>query len=153
MAEDGAAQSGTTQAWPLPSFYFKVSVTDVGDISCSEVSGLETEYDMIEYRAGDSPVFTKQKMPGMRKTSDVTLKKGIFKDDKAMWNWINSIKLNTIKRATVTISLLDESGSPVKTWELANAWPKKITVEGFKADGNTAAIETLILAHEGVTVK
>ena len=36
MAEDGAAQSGTTQAWPLPSFYFKVSVTDVGDISCSE---------------------------------------------------------------------------------------------------------------------
>lgn len=153
MAEDGAAQSGTTQAWPLPSFYFKVSVTDVGDISCSEVSGLETEYDMIEYRAGDSPVFTKQKMPGMRKTSDVTLKKGIFKDDKAMWNWINSIKLNTIKRATVTISLLDESGSPVKTRELANAWPKKITVEGFKADGNTAAIETLILAHEGVTVK
>lgn len=153
MAEDGAAQSGTTQAWPLPSFYFKVSVTDVGDISCSEVSGLETEYDMIEYRAGDSPVFTKQKMPGMRKASDVTLKKGIFKDDKAKWDWINSIKLNTIKRATVTISLLDESGKPVKTWELTNAWPKKITVEGFKADGNTAAIETLILAHEGVTVK
>ena len=153
MAEDGAAQSGTTHAWPLPSFYFKVSVTDVGDISCSEVSGLETEYDMIEYRAGDSPVFTKQKMPGMRKASDVTLKKGIFKDDKAMWDWINSIKLNTIKRATVTISLLDESGKPVKTWELTNAWPKKITVEGFKADGNTAAIETLILAHEGVTVK
>ena len=153
MAEDGAAQSGTTQAWPLPSFYFKVSVTDVGDISCSEVSGLETEYDMIEYRAGDSPVFTKQKMPGMRKASDVSLKKGIFKDDKAMWDWINSIKLNTIKRATVTISLLDESGKPVKTWELTNAWPKKITVEGFKADGNTAAIETLILAHEGVTVK
>ena len=153
MAEDGAAQSGTTQAWPLPSFYFKVSVTDVGDISCSEVSGLETEYDMIEYRAGDSPVFTKQKMTGMRKASDVTLKKGIFKDDKAMWDWINSIKLNTIKRATVTISLLDESGKPVKTWELTNAWPKKITVEGFKADGNTAAIETLILAHEGVTVK
>ena len=153
MAEDGAAQSGTTQAWPLPSFYFKVSVTDVGDISCSEVSGLETEYDMIEYRAGDSPVFTKQKMPGMRKASDVTLKKGIFKDDKAMWDWINSIKLNTIKRATVTISLLDESGKPVKTWELTNAWPKKITVEGFKADGNTAAIATLILAHEGVTVK
>lgn len=153
MAEDGTAQSASTQAWPLPSFYFKVSVTDVGDISCSEVSGLETEYDMIEYRAGDSPIFTKQKMPGMRKTSDVTLKKGIFKDDKAMWDWINTVKLNTIKRATVTISLLDEAGKPVKTWELTNAWPKKITVEGFKADGNTAAIETLILAHEGVTVK
>ena len=119
-------------------------------MSCSEVSGLEMEYDIIEYRAGDSPVFTKQKMPGLRKAGEVTLKKGIFKDDKAMWDWINKVKLNTIQRETVTINLLDESGSPVKTWEVVNAWPKKITVEGFKADGNTAAIETLVLAHEGV---
>ena len=69
-----------------------------------------------------------------------------------MWDWINKVKLNTIQRETVTINLLDESGSPVKTWEVVNAWPKKITVEGFKADGNTAAIETLVLAHEGVNI-
>jgi len=152
MADNGAAQSASTQAWPLPSFYFKVSVDGIGDISCSEVSGLETEFDVIEYRAGDSPVFTKVKMPGLRKTSDVTLKKGMFKDDKAMWDWLNQVKLNTIERKTVTVSLLDESGSPVKTWQLTNAWPKKITIEGFKSDGNTAAIETLVLAHEGVTL-
>ena len=151
MADNGSAQSASTQAWPLPSFYFKVSVDGIGDISCSEVSGLETEFDVIEYRAGDSPVFTKLKMPGLRKTSDVTLKKGMFKDDKAMWDWLNQVTLNIIERKTVTISLLDESGSPVKTWQLTNAWPKKITIEGFKSDGNTAAIETLILAHEGVT--
>lgn len=152
MADNGAAQSASTQAWPLPSFYFKVSVDGIGDISCSEVSGLETEFDVIEYRAGDSPVFTKLKMPGLRKVSDVTLKKGMFKDDKAMWDWLNQVKLNTIERKTVTISLLDESGSPVKTWQLTNAWPKKITIEGFKSDGNTAAIETLVLTHEGVTL-
>lgn len=153
MADNGSAQSENTQAWPLPSFYFKVSITNVGDISCSEVSGLETEYDVIEYRAGDSPVFTKQKMPGMKKSSDVTLKKGIFKDEKKMWDWINKVQLNIIQRETVTISLLDEKNSPMKTWELTNAWPKKITVEGFKADSNTPSMETLILAHEGVTVK
>lgn len=152
MADNGATQSASTQAWPLPSFYFKVSVDGIGDISCSEVSGLETEFDVIEYRAGDSPVFTKVKMPGLRKTSDVTLKKGMFKDDKAMWDWLNQVNLNTIERKTVTVSLLDESGSPVKTWQLTNAWPKKITIEGFKSDGNTAAIETLVLAHEGVTL-
>ena len=153
MADNGAAQSASTQAWPLPSFYFKISVSNVGDLSCSEVSGLETEYDMSEYRAGDSPVFTKQKMPGLRKAGDVTLKKAVFKDDKAMWDWINKVKLNTIQRETVTVNLLDESGSPVKTWEVVNAWPKKITVEGFKSDGNTPAVETLVLAHEGVNVK
>ena len=153
MADDGSAQSTSTQMWPLPSFYFQVTVGSQGVMSFSEVSGLETEYDVIEYRAGDSKAFTKMKMPGLRKISDVTLKKGIFKGEKKLWTWLNSVKLNTILRETVTISLLDESGSPVQTWELTNAWPKKITVEGFKADGNTAAIETLILAHEGITIK
>lgn len=153
MADNGSAQSASTQAWPLPSFFFKITLGSKGVVSCSEVSGLETEYDMIEYRAGDSPLFTKQKMPGLKKTSDVTLKKGVFKDDKVLWDWINSVKMNTIQRESVTICLLDESGGVAKTWELANAWPKKITIEGFKADGNTAAFETLILAHEGVTVK
>lgn len=122
-------------------------------MSFSEVSGLESEFEEITYRAGDSPIFTKMKMPGLRKAGDVTLKKGIFKGDKKMWEWLNGVKLNTIERKVITISLLDESNNPVTTWEVVNAWPKKITVEGFKADGNTAAIETLVLAHEGVNVK
>lgn len=153
MAENGSAQGASTQAWPLPSFYFKVSISNVGDISCSEVSGLETEYEEITYRAGDSPVFTKLKMPGLRKAGDLTIKKGICKDDKKLWDWINKVKLNTIQRKVVTVSLLDESGSPVKTWEAVNAWPKKLTIEGFKTDGNTTSIETLVIAHEGVNVK
>lgn len=152
MADNGAAQSESTQAWPLPSFYFQVSIGS-DKMSFSEVSGLESEFEEITYRAGDSPIFTKMKMPGLRKAGDVTLKKGIFKGDKKMWEWLNGVKLNTIERKVITISLLDESNNPVTTWEVVNAWPKKITVEGFKADGNTAAIETLVLAHEGVNVK
>lgn len=153
MADNGSAQSESTQAWPLPSFYFSVTAGDQQIISCSEVSGLDAEFEEITYRAGDSKSFTKLKMPGLRKSSDVTLKKGMFKGDSKMWDWLNSTKMNTIKRETVTISLLDEAGSPVQTWEVANAWPKKLTVEGFKSDATTAAIETLVLANEGVTVK
>lgn len=153
MADNGSAQSASTQAWPLPSFYFKVNISNVGDISCSEVSGLDIEYDVIEYRAGDSKIFTKVKMPGLLKTSDITLKKGMFKDDKAMWDWINKVKLNTIQRETATISLMDESGNVAKTWKVANVWPKKFSAEGFKADSNTPAFETLILVHEGITVE
>lgn len=52
MADNVTAQGANTQEWPLPSFYFKVSISNVGDISCSEVSGLETEYEEITYRAG-----------------------------------------------------------------------------------------------------
>lgn len=125
----------------------------MGDILCSEVSGLEPEYEEITYRAGDSPVFTKLKMPGLRKAGDLTLKKGIFKGDKALWDWVNKVKLNIIQREVISVSLLDELGSPVKTWEAVNAWPKKLAVEGFKSDDNTTSIETLVIAHEGVKVK
>lgn len=148
MADSGAEQS--KQTWPLPEFYFLVKLGDKGQISFKEASGLDVEYDVIEYRAGDSPVFTKSKMPGLRKNGDITLKKGIFIGDKVLWDWINDVKLNTIKRETVTISLLDETGAAVQTWSLTNAWPKKISAEGFKAEGNSAAMETLVLAHEGV---
>lgn len=145
--------AGETQdkaIWPLPSFYFKVNIETIGDMSFKEVSGLEVEFDAIEYRAGDSPDFSVVKMPGMKKSGDITLKKGVFSSDKRFWDWIGEIKLNTIKRRGVTISLLDEAGKPAQTWKLLNAWPKKITVDGFKADGKEVAMETLILVHEGI---
>ncbi len=139
--------------WPLPEFYFKVSIEDIGDMSFKEVSGLDLEYDVIEYRAGDSKEFTKIKMPGLKKTGDITLKKGIFISDKKFWTWLNEVKLNTVKRRSVTISLLDESGKNALTWKISNAWPKKLTVDGFKAEGNSVAMETLILVHEGIVAE
>lgn len=148
-----AVEAQDPKLWPLPEFYFKVSISDVGDMSFKEVSGLDIEYDVIEYRTGDDRAFTKVKMPGLVKTGEVTLKKGIFVSDKNFWNWIGEIKLNTIKRRTVTISLMDENNVPVRTCELANAWPKKISVEGFKAEGNRVAMETLVLVHEGIAIK
>ena len=148
-----AVEAQDPKLWPLPEFYFKVSISDVGDMSFKEVSGLDIEYDVIEYRTGDDRAFTKVKMPGLVKASEVTLKKGIFVSDPNFWNWIGEIKLNTIKRRTVTISLMDENDAPAQTWELANAWPKKISVEGFKAEGNSVAMETLVLVHEGIAIK
>lgn len=150
MADDGASQNAV---WPLPAFYFKVEIEDVAALSFKEVSGLEIETDPIEYRAGDSPNFSKIAMPGMRKSGKITLKKGIFKSDNNFWNWINETKLNTIKRRAVTISLLDEAGAPTMVWKVANAWPSKLSTDGFKSDGNEPAIETLELTHEGITIE
>lgn len=73
--------------------------------------------------------------------------------DKKFWTWIGEIKLNTVKRRSITISLLDESGANAQTWKIANAWPLKITVDAFKADGNNVAMETLVLVHEGIAIE
>lgn len=139
--------------WPLPAFYFKVEVEDLGEMSFKEVSGLDIEAQIIEYRHGNSPAFSTIKMPGLKKSSNIILKKGVFKSDNKFFDWFNEIKLNTIKRRAVTISLLDEEGNPTMVWKLSNAWPTKITGVSLKSDGNDPAVEQIDLAHEGLTIE
>jgi phage tail-like protein len=149
MADDGSQQS--TNVWPMPKFYFQVK-WDSAVMSFEEISGLDVEAQPIEYRHGDSPVYSTIKMPGLKKYGNITMKKGVFKGDNKFWDWFNEIKMNTIKRKPVTISLLDESGKPTMVWTLANAWPTKITGTDLKAQGNEVAIETIEVAHEGLTI-
>jgi len=145
------AGDANDKVWPLPKFYFSVSI-DGKVMPFQEVYGLDTETQIIEYRAGNSKQFSTIKMPGIRKTGNVTLKKGVFAKDNALYDWYKDIKMNLIKRAAVTISLLDESGAPTMVWTLVNAWPTKITGTDLKADGNEVAVETLELAYEGLVI-
>ncbi|MCW5203364.1 MAG: phage tail protein [Candidatus Electrothrix communis] len=137
--------------WPLPKFHFSVKWGDQ-EMSFQEVSGLDVEAQPIEYRAGDSPVFSTINMPGLKKYGNVTMKKGIFKSDNKFWDWFDKIKMNTIERIAVTISLLDEANSPTMVWTLANAWPAKISGTDLKSDGNEVAVESIEISHEGITI-
>lgn len=137
--------------WPLPKFRFSVNI-DGSLMSFQEVSGLDTETQVIEYRAGDSKTFSTTKLPGIRKFGNVTLKRGVFAKDSALFDWYTRIKINVIQRSTVTITLLDESGAPAMAWTLSNAWPTKVTGTHLKSDGNELAVDTLELAHEGLVI-
>lgn len=149
MADDTSAQSPTI--WPVPTFYFEV-IWDSQVMSFQEVSGLDVTSQVIEHRSGDSKEFSTVKMPGIAKFGNVTMKKGVCKSDNTFWEWFNQIKMNTIKRVPVTIRLLDVTGAPTMVWTLDNAWPTKITGIDLQADGNEVAIETIEIAHEGLTI-
>ena len=150
MADDGSAQSAAT--WPLVKFSFQVKWDDK-ELIFQEVTGLSSETQVIEYRGGSSKVYSTVKMPGIQKFGNITLKKGIFKGDTALWDNYNLIKMNTIKRSTILISLLDESNAVAMSWSLLNAFPCKITVTDMKSDSNEVAVESMELAHEGLTIK
>ena len=141
------------QFWPLPKFYFSVDIGDNTDLPFQEVSGLDVETEIIEYRHGNSPNHSAIKMPGLMKYSDITLKKGVFAEDNEFYDWISQIALNTYERLTVVIRLLDETSAPRMTCTLTNAFPKQITPTDMNSQSSEAAIETLVLAHEGLTVE
>ena len=145
----GAVQDNN---WPLPKFYFTVQLGDESSVSFQEVDGLETETQPIEYRHGNSPIFFPIKMPGLGRVQNVTMRKGIFVNDDKFWSWYNEIKMNTIERRTVIVSLLDETGAPKMTWTLNNAWPCKIQGTDLKSEGNEVAIDTLEIAYETMVI-
>lgn len=150
MADDGSAQTQAT--WPLPKFYFQVKWDDT-EAAFQEVSGLDMEAEPIEYRHGKTQVFSKTTMPGMDMSGTVTLKKGVFFKDNAVWDWFADIKLNTINRKQVTISLLDEGGNVTMAWTLQNAFPMKVTGTDLQSQASEVAIETLEFAHEGLVIE
>lgn len=138
--------------YPLVKFHFQV---DWGGtkIGFTEVSGLDVETEIVEYRNGASPEYSKIKMPGMQKFSNITLKRGTFKSDNEFFEWWNSVSLNTIERRNITISLLNESHEPVVTWKIKNAWPTKIQSTDLKADASEVAIESMEIVHEGLIIQ
>lgn len=151
MATDDGSKQGAT--WPLPKFRFEVDLgTEMKSVAFQEISGLDAETQVIEYRQSNSKLFSTEKMPGISKYGNVTLKRGVFVKDNTFWDWYSQISMNTIKRRTVIIRLLDEGGNVTMQWTLMNAWPTKITSTDLKSDGNEVAVDTLEIAHEQLII-
>ncbi|MES2379596.1 MAG: phage tail protein [Bacteroidota bacterium] len=148
--DDGSGEDAT---WPMPKFRFEVDLgTEMKGVAFQEVSGMDVENQIIEYRKSNSPLFSTEKMPGIAKYGNITMKRGVFVNDNTFWNWHNEIMMNTIKRRTVLIKLLDETGNATMQWQLNNAWPTKITSTDLKSDGNEVAVDTLEIAHEQLII-
>lgn len=150
MADDGSVEGAT---WPMPKFRFEVDLgNELKGVAFQEVSGMDVENQIIEYRKSNSPIFSTQKMPGTAKYGNITLKRGVFVNDNTFWDWHSEIQMNIIKRRTVLIKLIDENGAVTMQWKLENAWPTKITSTDLKSDGNEVAIDTLEISHEQLTI-
>lgn len=141
---------------PYGSFNFQVEVADIADDGSSargsfaEVSGLEVEIGVIEYRNGNEDI-TPRKLPGLAKYANIVLKRGIT-GDLAFWNWVLSSMQGLADRKSMAIVLLDEQRNEVMKWKVSRAWPCKWTGPGLNAGANEVAMETLEIAHEGIRI-
>jgi len=145
----GGTQDGV---WPLAHFSFQVDFGDGIIAGFQSVSGLEAETPAIEYRASNNPAFSTVKMPGLGKVGNVTLKRGVFARNSTLWDWLSGISMNTVRRRTVTIRLLDAAGGSAMAWTLNNAWPTKLTGTDLKSEGNEVAVESIELAFETMVI-
>jgi len=145
--------------YPLPKFHFSVDWGGT-QIGFTEISGLDVETEVIEYRQGASKEYNKTKQPGLTKYSNITMKRGTFQSDNEFFDWWKETKLfqegndtGSIYRRNLTIKLLNENHDPVIVWTVKNAWPTKVQPTDLKADGNEVAIESIELVHEGLVIE
>lgn len=141
---------------PYGSYNYEVEINGISQDgasvkgSFSEVSGLEVEMEVIEYRNGSEDI-TVRKLPGLKKFTNVTLKRGII-GDLTFWNWILAAMNGSAQRADMSIILLDENRKAVMRWNFIRAWPCKWKGPVLIAKGKEVAIETLEICHEGMSI-
>ncbi len=141
---------------PYGGYNFEVVVTGISDDgravrgSFMEASGLEVEVPPIEYRNGTEDT-TVRKIPGLKKFTNITLKRGIT-GDLAFWNWILAAMNGQVQRTEGSIMLLDENRQEVMRWNFRRGWPGKWTGPGLNASNNEISMETLEICHEGLEI-
>ena len=133
---------------PFASFNFKLEIEGITVAGFSEVTGLNQESNVIDYREGQEPI-TPRKLPGLNKFGNITLKRGIS-PDLSVYNWRKTVTDGDIERRNVSVVLHNEKHEEVVRWNLVNAWPSKYVGPDLKANANEVAIESVELTHEGV---
>lgn len=136
-------------AYPYGKFRYKVEIDGLEAGGFSEVTGFDASIDVIEYREGDM-VQTPLKIPGLKKYGNITLKQGLT-TSTVLYDWIIAGVNGAVDRKTITITLLDDEEAPAASWQVINAWPTKYTAPDFNATSSEVAIDTLEIAHEGMT--
>jgi phage tail-like protein len=140
--------------YPLPAFHYRVDIDGMDPVGFSEISGLSITREAITYKDGLSCIQGAKHMPGIVSDLKFTMKKGIIKGDSKLYNWVNSIRLTTVEKKNITISLMDEKGeAPVVIWKVTNAFPTKLDAPGFNAKTNDVAIESLELMADDLKVE
>jgi phage tail-like protein len=133
---------------PYKAFNFLVEIDGIARAGFSEVSGLESETAVIEYRVG-SESNTVRKLPGLTKHANIVLRRGITQDAD-LWNWRKTVEEGKVDRRNGSIILLDDDRSEVLRWNFFNGWISKWEGPALNASGNEVAIETVEIAHEGL---
>lgn len=145
-------------AYPLPVYNYRVEIAGAA-VAFSEVSGLSIAYETSTYKesptAAGAPGPRTMIVPGQRNPAKITLKKGIVRgvSIKTLFGWISTTTINQVEKKDIFIRLCDENGAAVISWKVVNAFPTKLDAPTFDARSNDAAIESMELSADFVSLE
>jgi len=133
---------------PYSGFNFLIEIDGFTVAGFFECGGLSTEIDIIEYRNGDEEI-TVRKLPGLRKYTIITLKRG-FTASADLWEWRKKVIDGHTERQSGAIVMQDEAREEVLRWNFREGWPCKWEGPALNAKNNEVAIESMEIAMEDI---
>jgi phage tail-like protein len=150
-------------AYPLPAFYFTVSVAGLAvdssatarpDASFSEISGLESSITTEDIREGGQNQFV-HRLPTGSTQKNIVMKRGVVCQSSLMADWasatIGSTLASPIVTQTLVVMLLGPDHTPKFAWNVRRAWPVRWDWGTLNSTRNDVLVESLEFAHSGVT--
>lgn len=144
--------------YPLPVYNYRVEIGGEA-VAFTEVSGLSISYEVSTYKESQTASGSVGPrilyMPAQRNMVSITLKKGLVRATslKVLYGWLKTVALNQIEKKDIFVRLCDEKGDPIITWKVTNAFPTKLDAPTFDAKSNDAAIESMELKADSVSIE
>jgi phage tail-like protein len=135
---------------PYSGLRFRVEVDGLQVGGFAEVSGLQTQVDVMSYREGGENQFEHKLAGPVSYPGNLVLRRGLT-DGTVFWAWLGQVALGVVIRRNLTITLLDTAGDPAVLWDCRQAFPVRWTGPELNASNTVAAFETVELAHHGIT--
>jgi len=133
-----------------PNYRFYVVLDNVPQAVFTEVSGLQLETVVQDYEEGGTNYFV-HRMPGRTKVGNLVLKRGMTKANE-FFGWYTDFMTGKTKRLNLSVVMYDTTGKELLRWNFVGAYPVKWSGPQFSADGKNIAVETLELAHNGLSM-
>lgn len=143
--------------YPLPVYNYRVEINGEA-IAFSQVTGLSLAFETTTYKESHTvplPGVNTMRMPAQQSDVTITLQKGLVpsKSLPALYQWIKSTQINQVEKKDIFVRLLDETGNPVISWQVINAFPTKLDAPSFDASSNDAAIESMELMADTIILE
>lgn len=138
---------------PYGSHFFKLEIAGEEIAEIVEASGLKNAAEVISIKEGGLNTFAHQR-PGRTTWQNIILRCALA-EKRTLQKWRDDYVREPFNEDHVksgSIAVHDDGGNVVRRFHFTNAWP--VSWDGPALDGGSSAmaIETIELAHEGITV-
>jgi phage tail-like protein len=138
---------------PFRGYNFRVEIDNIPKpVACfRECSGLTLSTDAVDYREGSDKPLSVRKLTGLRKYTNITLKRG-YTTDESLWTWYKNIVNGVSDRRGGAVILQDEQHNDVLRWNFSNAFICKWEGPTMNATSNDVAVEAIEICPEQVAL-